>query len=321
MNRLIYIFILLLIAFIACDDFFDEDLTDKTIELIGPADGLKTSNTSFIFWWNEVDGASKYNLQIVSPTFEQVEKLVLDTNLTGTQYEYQLYPGNFQWRVKGYNGSSETEYVVYTLTVDSTLDLTGQDLVLSSPSENYATNESSVDFSWQEKPNADYYTFKLVSGDWSTGSIEVIETPIYNLSWSQTLGELSEGEYSWGVRAENNISSSNYGFRSLIIDTTSPDQPNLSSPSQGEEVESGNIISFSWTRPNETGSNITDSLYVSTDSTFVASHEIAIERTETSYSKTFEVGSTQKYYWRVRSIDAAGNKSDYSVTRRFTVLK
>jgi hypothetical protein len=131
--------------------------------------------------------------------------------------------------------------------------------------------------------------------------------------------ELGEGNYSWGVRAENSFSSSLYEFRNLIIDQTAPQRPNLSSPNQS--AETAITVTFSWTRPDINGSAISDSLFVSTDSTFVDNHEFEAFTTGTTYSYTFDVnqGSTQKYYWRVLSIDAAGNKSIYSTIRRFTV--
>ncbi|MCB2196750.1 MAG: hypothetical protein KQH79_12885 [Bacteroidetes bacterium] len=316
MNRIFYILMAMLLVFAACDDFFDEELEGKTVELVGPVDNLETSGTSFTFWWNTVDGATKYNLQIVSPTFEQMEELVLDTNLIETQYEYQLYPGIFQWRVKAMNGSSETEYTTYSLTVDSTLDLSTSTVILNNPEDNYATSETSLEFSWETISLADDYELRLMLGDWETGSLKAKEETTEN---SITIDITSEGTYIWGVRASNIYSVSKYGTNTLIVDRTDPQRPTLDSPAQGEETSTN--VTFSWTRPDESGSTITDSLYVSTDSTFVANHEVAIKRTETSYSKTFNVTSSQKYYWRVRSIDAAGNKSDYSVTRRFTVIK
>ncbi|HAF28408.1 MAG TPA: hypothetical protein DCG75_05105 [Bacteroidales bacterium] len=320
MNKLYYILIVGLLIFVACDDFFDEDLKDKSVNLIAPTDGLETSNTSFTFWWDEVEGASKYNLQIVSPNFDVIEKLVLDTNLTANQYNFQLYPGMFQWRVKAMNGSSETPYTTYSLSVDSSLDLSGQDIILLLPISNFASNESSVSFTWEEKPNAEYYTFRIKSGDWATGDDVISPKIVYEAETTQSFEDLSEGEYFWGVRAENSISSSLYSSRSFIIDQTAPQKPTLNSPGQGAETTTN--VTFSWTRPDESGSGITDSLYVSTDSTFVVNHEISIESSQTSYSATFDIsGTSQKFYWRVRSIDAAENKSDYSVTRRFTVKK
>lgn len=316
MNKIVYIVMAMLLVFAACDDFFDEELEGKTVELVSPADNLETSSTSFTFWWNAVDGATKYNLQIVNPTFEQIERLVLDTNLTETQYEYQLYPGNFQWRVKAMNGSSETDYTTYTLSVDSTLDLGSTSVILDTPVDNYATSDTSVEFTWQSISIADDYEIRLVLGDWETGSLKAKEVTTEDYI---SLDLALEGTYVWGVRASNIYSVSKYGTNTLIVDRTNPQKPTLDSPAQGEET--GTNVTFSWTRPDESGATITDSLYVSTDSTFVAEHEVAIQRTETSYSKTFDVTTSQKFYWRVRSIDAAGNKSDYSVTRRFTVKK
>lgn len=315
MNRLIYILIIIVVI-AACDDFFDEDLSGKTVELVGPADGIETSSTSFTFWWNEVDGASKYNLQVVSPSFEAIEKLVLDTNLTETKYEYQLYPGSFQWRVMAFNGSSETEYTTYTLTVDSTLDLSTTTVILSAPDADYATSDTSVEFSWQSISIAEEYKIRLVMGDWETGSLKAEEETTDDYI---SLGLVSEGTYAWGVRAENIYSVSKYGISTLIIDRTDPQNPTLDSPDPAEEVDIE--VTFSWIRNEDSGSPIVkDSLFISTDQDFTTDLE-EIVSVETSHKKEFNVsqGSSQTYYWRVKSIDAAGNVSNYSSTREFTV--
>ena len=315
MNKLFYILIIGLFVAFACDDFFEEDLGGKSVVLVAPVDGLETSNSSFTFWWDELNGASKYNLQIVSPGFDAIEKLVLDTNLTGNQYEAQLYPGFFEWRVKAFNSSSETPYTIHSLSVDSTLDLSGQEVILYNPENNSATNQTSLTFTWEKIYNATEYNIKIKKGDWDTGS-NILNELIEDDSYTQE--DFTEGTYYWGVQAKNNNSATNFDPWEFIVDLTAPHKPTLITPIH-EDTTSTNV-SFSWERPDESGSIITDSLYVSIDSNFEGDHEIAISRTVTSYSTTFDVasGSSKKYYWRVRSIDAAGNNSDNSISE-FTI--
>ncbi len=320
MNKLFYILIIGLVIFIGCDDFFDEDLKDISVVLVAPADELETSNSSFTFWWNEVDGASKYNLQIVSPNFEVIEKLVLDTNLTGTQFEVQLYPGFFQWRVKAFNGSSETLYTTYSLSVDSSLDLTGQDIILLSPTDNFATNDSLLEFTWENKPNAEYYTFRIKSGDWATGDDVISPKIVYDTKTTENSEDLGDGAYSWAVQANNSISSTLFKSRAFIIDRVTPALPNQTSPTNGETI-TGTSVTFTWSRPADSGSAILEDIIVATDSTFntgVVKEQSGLDLT---YSTSFDVsaGNSMKYYWKLKSIDAAGNEGSYTDFRRFTV--
>jgi len=315
MKRLMFLFVLGCIVIAACDDFFEEDLEGKVVTLIAPGDGLATSNSSFTFWWEEVDGASKYNLQIVSPDFNTIEKLVLDTNISKNQFDVQLYPGNFQWRVKAFNSASETVYTTYTLSVDSSLDLSGAEVILSLPANQYATNDTNVNFSWQQVYNANEYRIKIRENNWASGEVIISDFSEDN-SYE---GELPEGFFVWGVQALNDNSASPFQTRELYVDLTNPQKPSMISPSQG--ATTGTDVTFTWSRADDSGSPVSDSLIVSTDSTFTGDMDVAIFTTSTSYSANFDVaaGSSQKYYWRVRSIDAAGNKSDVINFRRFTV--
>ena len=320
MNKLFYILIIGLVLFLGCDDFFEEELEDKSVVLLAPTDGVETSNSSFTFWWDEVEGASKYNLQIVSPTFEAIEKLVLDTNLTENQFEVQLYAGLFEWRVKAFNGSSETPYTIYSVSVDSSLDLSGQDIVLLSPSENYATNESSVNFTWENKPNTEYYTFRIKSGDWATGDDVISPKIVYDNETAENSEELGDGAYSWAVQANNSTSSTLFKSRSFIIDRIAPGLPDLKSPTHGETI-TGTSVTFTWSHPADAGSDITEDIIIATDSTFasgIVKEEFGLNST---YTRSFDVssGSSKKYYWKLRSIDDAGNEGAYTDFRRFTV--
>jgi len=316
MRKLLLIVGLAITALIACDDFFEEDISDKSVILIAPVDGLVTGNSSFTFWWEELDGASKYNLQIVKPSFSSPDQLILDTNIIATQFAYQLFPGSFEWRVRAMNGSSKTPYTTYTVSVDSSMDLSHAILVLNTPIDNFATNNTTISFNWADISYAEEYQIRVRKDNW-TGEIVYNPNPITENTIQTTIS--TEGTYVWGVQALNSSSSSPFKTRTLFVDLTAPQKPTLTLPGNGAETTT--TVSFEWSRVTDIGSAITDSLVVSTDSTFSSSYDVAYATTGTSYSTTFDVaaGSSKKYFWRVRSIDAAGNKSEYSLVRKFTV--
>lgn len=309
MNKIYYIIVFISMAFIACEDIFEKNIEDETVVIVSPQDNYQTESVTHTFWWEEVDGALKYHLQIVSPSFDNVQYLVLDTNLTKTMFQQTLSPGDFQWRVKAYNGSSETEYTTYTIRIDSTADLSSQQIVLISPSNNTATNVPEQTFSWYEIYNADDYRFEIHSTDWD-GELaynpEIIEGNTLSMS-------LSDGFYVWGVQAQNSISASAFTTRSIIIDTEVPNQPTLITPAYNTTF-SDSLIAFEWERGANSGSSIKDSLYIASDSLF-NNIEIAVYISDTIYSWT--ATQTGTYYWKVRSFDLAGNISVYSEKSMF----
>lgn len=116
------VFVIVLFAG-GCSIIFEEDLSKETIQVNMPVDGTIATDTSLLFWWETVDGALAYNLQIVAGSFDNPLYLEVDTNVYGNKYLHDLIPGEYQWRIYGWNNSSETEYVYNGLTVtDTTLN-------------------------------------------------------------------------------------------------------------------------------------------------------------------------------------------------------
>lgn len=304
-----YILAILSLGLTSCKDIIEEDLEGKTVVLSAPQDCLKTEALTQVFWWEEVVGTLKYNLQIASPSFNNIQELVLDSNITKTQYQFTLHPGTYQWRVRAFNGSSTTLYTTYNLIIDSTANLASQQVVLITPTNGFATTLTTLTFKWYELYNANDYRFELHYNDW-TGELVYNPEIIDGTELSLTL---AEGSYAWGVQAQNSSSSSMFTSRSLIIDLTNPSVPQLLTPANADSV-SGSTIYFSWKRGTDSGSTISDSLYVASDSLFT-NLKLSAYLSDTTYNWTSAVSG--KYYWRVKSIDAAGNKSAFSSVFKF----
>ncbi len=102
------LFFLLLLA--GCDDIFEKDISDKSVELYAPSSGLVTGSTEIIFSWSPVDGASGYNFQLVSPSYDQPYELVADSVLSETSLTLSLDSAKYAWRVKAENSAYETPF-------------------------------------------------------------------------------------------------------------------------------------------------------------------------------------------------------------------
>ena len=301
-------FFIVSLFFCSCTkDFVATELKDKIVVLVAPQDNYQGNTTTLLFWWDEVDGAKKYNLQIVKPDFSSPQQLVLDTNVTSNKFTFTLVPGNtYQWRVKAFNNASKTVYSTHTLTLDSLVDLSKETVVLLSPVNNLVTDTMAQTFKWDTVSSAVDYRFQVKN---SVGTAVIDITQIGTIA-SYTL---NPGAYTWQVRAQNATSNSAYFSRIITVDTAAPV---VSAPVLPANADSSHSpVSIVWTRNS---SGIGDSLFIDTDSLFVAPLSYTGYTTSTAYSFTAGVIG-RKYYWRLKTNDAAGNWSGYSAYRRFKV--
>jgi hypothetical protein len=116
MNRIVYT--LLILLFISCDDIVEKDIRDDTVELVAPADNAVVAEGDIMFWWNELQGASQYELQVVSPNMLSPQTLVLDTVITKHTFTLSLPAGNYQWCVKAINTGYVTQSSCRMLEVE-----------------------------------------------------------------------------------------------------------------------------------------------------------------------------------------------------------
>lgn len=289
-----------------CEDFIEKDISKKNLTILAPADGLRTNSLAITFWWEDLDGAEEYKLQLVSPSFASTQQLLLDTVVAINRFDFQLSnPGIFQWRIKAMNNGSETGYQIRSFVIDSTTDLSSQTLSLLNPSDDLFTNNNLNTFEWTNLYNADFYHFIL--SDNSNGTI-LLDSLMENTLLTLTL---YQGNFDWKVRAENSTSNTPYSQRTLNIDTSSPLTPYNLIPVDQDTVSISSTLS--WSHSTDIDG---DSLEIYNDSTMA-------DQIEAEYlsSGTFSFSGTQFqfYYWRLKSYDMAGNESSWTTLRKFYV--
>ncbi len=310
-RHLINVFtILALLIFWKCSDFLEDDLEDSEVFLLAPADSAITALSNHTFLWEPVKDASGYNLQIVSPSFTSIQQIVLDTNISGNQFQVTLSPGEYQWGVVAYNSSSSTLQYYFTLTIDTSGLLTGEQVVLLSPPNNQNTNETNIRFKWEKNPKATSYYFELKKVTGEHVSSEVLYT-------DSVLLDISEGAYIWGIQALNDISSSLLTKHTLVVDTMAPLVPRLLLPGDTDTITQM-PFTLSWERQGTSTAMVTDSVLIATDSLFTSVVNF-IETGSTSFTVLDEDNGI--YFWKVKSVDKAGNNSDYSHFRQYTIDK
>ncbi|QNR23221.1 fibronectin type III domain-containing protein [Croceimicrobium hydrocarbonivorans] len=311
MMRVLSSLVFICLFLVACTEFQEPQLDDEKIEIFIPRDSLVTELSSQLFYWYEVDGALDYEFQIAQPNFEQINRLVVDTIVTETKVRFTLAPGAYEWRVRAFNNSSATAYTLYRLYVDSTLDLSSQEVLLLSPADKDTTNKKNQILKWQSLYNAEYYTIDLAAGN-SFGTILNSWSPVEP---SQNINLDEEGNYLWRVRALNTTSLSPYSERSFFLDTTAPAKPQLISPSNGQSLSNASV-NFQWLHYRMGGASIRDSIQLATDSLFLLIYADAEVR---GTSLVVDTLSSGQYFWRLKSIDKAGNRSPFSSVRSFQI--
>ncbi len=116
----IFKILLFSVAIGGCSIIFEEDISGEIVYVIMPADGTLTDLQEQLFWWERIDGVIQYNLQIVNGRFSDPYALVVDTNVTGDKFQIDLIPGDYEWRIQGWNNYSETDYFYSLLTIADT---------------------------------------------------------------------------------------------------------------------------------------------------------------------------------------------------------
>ena len=309
-NKTLHLVVILL-AIYGCEDLFVDDITQQNILLLALADSLRTHELTHNFWWTALEGASEYKIEVVLGTFENSERLVVDSILSRNSFEYSLLPGNYQWRVQGLNSNYNSSYSTFNLFIDTSFLLTNSTVLLTHPEDNFASAQLNSVFSWQALNNADSYMWELrnTSGNLLYKLEGLTDTSVgYNFS--------EDGHYNWQVKAFNNSSNTftSFSSRSLFIDSTPPDAVVLITPINTDQLTADSVV-FQWISEQyqEGTTACTDYLYIATDSIF---SQPPINFAQGVETHTLSL-STGIYYWKVQCIDAAGNSSTENQIHQF----
>lgn len=102
----------------ACEEVLEPSLEGKKVRLMGPHNNLTTSDSLHSFFWEALQGATHYQLQVVTPRYAAPVFLVADTIMTKTYFDMELPDGEYQWRVRARNNSTFSLYSdTFTLTI------------------------------------------------------------------------------------------------------------------------------------------------------------------------------------------------------------
>jgi len=241
---------LVVILFDNCSAVFEKSIANQSIDIILPADSLKTKDYTQQFYWEKVTGATRYRLQIAQPSFASnlIQSMITDTIVTTTSVSLTLSPGEYEWRVRAENAGSETNYVTRKLYVLQTSFDTRPMSVISPTSSTLITYSNGVAFTWNEVQGAQEYYIQI---DTLTGSF--IAPLIDSIPGGQTVKTTllkKRGTYKWrmyadsfGVQSHVQSQYSTTGYIQFAMDTAS-----LSIPANNA-ISVGQSSNFSWAKP------------------------------------------------------------------------
>ncbi len=304
----------------SCRDVFEKRLAGDEVTVIIPNDQDTLYSNTVHFKWEELDGADSYRLQIVSPEFSNIQTFNIDSLIEGDEIKIVLAPGQYQFKLRGENSAYESDYIkARSIYVDSVNDLTNQAVQLLDPVDNIYTNSMQLSyFGWQNLFSASYYVFQIRTGsNFESGSLIHEESNIYGINYDfyQSSGiELGEGEYTWGIRAVNETSSSAFSARLLSVDTTAPNTPLLSSPANNFPSPTDQVT-LKWSKngsdPGIINSPLTSVVEISVGDSLFSNGSTTVFNNLTQDSLQYQFPNSGDYWWRVYLQDEAGNISHF----------
>lgn len=319
---IIALFLPLFGCFQSCKDIIAADITGQVPIVIIPGVEDTVNVNPVHFKWEKMEGATKYHLEVVSPSFSSISFFSIDTIISGTDFFAPLDSSEYDMRLTALNAgyeSNPSELVHFWVGVSPSTS--NSQVVLLSPENNsYYNDQFDGFFDWQNTSSAQSYEFYLKKGtSFESGNLVEYGSDLEISSKTVNSSLFSEGEYHWGVRAyfSNGTESVLSKFK-FYIDTTSPTQPTLQQPQSNSPILPG-VINFVWDNGSDQGiiqSPVVSILEVSSTISFSQPDLYFVNGNTTTLTINGTLGEV--FYWRVRNRDDAGNFSVYSSVFNFS---
>ncbi|TDQ11564.1 fibronectin type III domain-containing protein [Pedobacter metabolipauper] len=303
---------LFLFSLLGCSEFIEPNIEKREVVLLAPANASESNQYSQTFWWEEVEDALQYRLQVVAPNFVNTSRLILDTVIKTNKFNYTLDPGNYEWRIRAENGSSQSPYKTASFVIQpSTIE--EQQIQLQSPANRLVTNQSSTVFSWLKLFGADKYRIQIDTANFEDGNVLFLDKTTPNLEY--TVAFTKDKVYRWRVKAENATMESKWSvIQTITFDKTPPGEVFPASPTDQQSVARNPTLSWEATADAKKYQ-----LYIfKSDGTSIYSPTFPVTVTGLSYVFT-EGKSGESVTWQVRAIDEAGNAGTFSKIRGFSI--
>ncbi len=297
---------------------FEIDTSGPIISITSPQDGDILNERILTLEWEVV--SSPFDIDRFRVSSDGGDTWIENIPAETLSYEFtDLEDGGYNFRVEAFDEHDNTGVASIGVIIDATPPDTP---VLLNP-EDLAWSTSTVSFNWQE------VTGGIVSG-LESYTIEVSEYENFADTHYSTdtihtvieLKDLAQADYWWRVRAADRAGNRSPWSepRRVRVDTTPPPLPELIYPDEGvtfeEEVFSPDL---GWSEVTDTVSGLDRYLIqVSTSDGF---DPVLIEYESPEPELTLpEALERNRYFWRVRGADRAGNLGGWSSPGRSFII-
>ena len=312
-----FILFILVSLIVSCNDVFETDISNNSVQIIYPSDNTIVQNNIVNFQWEPVEDASEYQLQI----FLSNRRKLMDTTIEAEEFSLPLNENNYIWRIRAKNFDYQTDFTdSIHFRVIIPVDLSNQTVVLTSPDDGiYLNTSDNLIFTWDDLLSADYYRFQIVKE--KNGLLTILNEPnitdnYYNLA--NNLINNDNAIYHWKVKAFNSSSQTDFSERVFYIDTVKPQPVLLNLPVNDVTLNNLNV-DFSWQTNPDTGfvqSPIHYLIIISPNSD-LSNVMTQLQTNDTQISYVFPF--TGSYYWTVIPIDGANNQGEISEIRHLEI--
>ncbi len=321
--KLIFLFLSLLSITSGCKEIIAKNIENDTPVLLVPSVNDTVQNNPVQFKWQALEGAEKYHLEVVSPSFSSISVYAIDTLVYGTEYLLALDSNEYEVKLTAINAGYKSKTLgPIKFWVGVSPQTSTNQVQLNSPVDSIFVNASFTGpFSWQSISNLLSFEFSLRKGSvFSSGAITDSQNNMQSVTVNLTSGiTLTEGIYNWGVKAYlMNGSETPFAKRKIMVDTTIPNIP--AGPFSPTAFANAGLVMFSWSNGVDNGiikAPVNSILQISKDPGFATIlHSATVLGSTASVNMTMDSIATT-YYWNVINTDEAGNSSNYSATNQF----
>lgn len=231
----------------------------------------------------------------------------------------------YYWRVRSWSEANAAgNYSVWSLPRTFRTNMPVSKLsspMLVSPTNGITLDNKRPTFMWNEVSGATSYTLQILKGT-AVVKTATITVPLHN--YVQITDLLPNTVYTWQVKANGRVSSDYSTPFTFTTSLNAPKVPVLSAPAANAPMDSAATIRLDWnpvlavntTSPSTTYPAAANyDVEYATNSQFIGSTLVNV--VEDQYDLPNLLPAHTTFYWRVRSINATGQASAWSVAQIF----
>ncbi|WP_428330293.1 hypothetical protein [Mucilaginibacter sp.] len=173
-------------------------IKQQSVRLSAPASGDITNQSSTVFQWGNLYGATKYRFELDTNNFVNEAAVVSNVVVPGQQFSFNfLEDQNYQWRVRAENDTAQSQWsMINSITYDH---MPPAQVSLTSPLDGQ-TVALPVSLSWMPVSSAVRYKVYVFKSDSVSLYNGTFPTNTSTNSYSFTLGNSADKVY-WKVTA------------------------------------------------------------------------------------------------------------------------